>query len=107
MATGGLRRVLDWRALLVLGIANILGAGVYVTTGTAAVQFAGPAVALSCALAGFACLLIGLCYDVVSLGVASMFDTVAVGLIRLRSRARALRRHAAVPLRIHQQADYA
>ncbi len=57
-----LRRSLDWRALLILGIANILGAGVYVMTGTAAAQFAGPAVVLSFALAGAACVLVGLCY---------------------------------------------
>jgi len=57
-----LRRLLDWRALLVLGIANILGAGVYVMTGAAAAQFAGPAVTVSFALAGFACMLVGLCY---------------------------------------------
>ncbi|MGJ4803245.1 APC family permease [Luteimonas sp. SDU82] len=58
----GLRRVLDWRALLVLGIANILGAGVYVMTGAAAALFAGPAVSVSFALAGAACVLVGLCY---------------------------------------------
>lgn len=62
MQTTGLRRLLDWRALLVLGIANILGAGVYVMTGTAAAQFAGPAVSVSFALAGLACVLVGLCY---------------------------------------------
>jgi APA family basic amino acid/polyamine antiporter len=48
--------------LLVLGIANILGAGVYVMTGTAAARFAGPAVTLSFVIAGFACLLVALCY---------------------------------------------
>ncbi|MFT4196833.1 MAG: amino acid permease [Pseudoxanthomonas sp.] len=57
-----LRRALNWRSLLVLGIANILGAGVYVMTGTAAAQFAGPAVVVSFALAGLACVLVGLCY---------------------------------------------
>ncbi|MFT3762271.1 MAG: amino acid permease [Pseudoxanthomonas sp.] len=58
----GLQRRLSWRSLLVLGIANILGAGVYVMTGTAAAQFAGPAVVLSFAAAGVACVLVGLCY---------------------------------------------
>ncbi|MFT4198577.1 MAG: amino acid permease [Pseudoxanthomonas sp.] len=53
---------LGWGGLLVLGIANILGAGVYVMTGTAAAQFAGPAVVVSFALAGLACVLVGLCY---------------------------------------------
>ena len=57
-----LRRGLGWRSLLVLGIANILGAGVYVMTGTAAAQYAGPAVVVSFVLAGLACMLVGLCY---------------------------------------------
>ena len=59
---GGLRPSLGWGGLLVLGIANILGAGVYVMTGTAAARFAGPAVTLSFVIAGFACLLVALCY---------------------------------------------
>lgn len=53
---------MGWMSLLVLGVANILGAGVYVMTGTAAALFAGPAVTLSFVIAGFACLLVGLCY---------------------------------------------
>jgi len=62
MRTGALRPSLGWGGLLVLGIANILGAGVYVMTGTAAARFAGPAVTLSFVVAGFACLLVALCY---------------------------------------------
>lgn len=58
----GLRPSLGWGGLLVLGIANILGAGVYVMTGTAAARFAGPAVTVSFAIAGAACLLVALCY---------------------------------------------
>lgn len=58
----GLRPTMGWGGLLVLGIANVLGAGVYVMTGTAAAQFAGPAVTLSFAIAGAACLLVALCY---------------------------------------------
>ncbi|MBB6063514.1 amino acid permease [Pseudoxanthomonas broegbernensis] len=61
-AAPALRRGLTWRSLLVLGIANILGAGVYVMTGTAAAQYAGPAVVVSFGLAGAACVLVGLCY---------------------------------------------
>lgn len=57
-----LRPSLGWGGLLVLGIANILGAGVYVMTGTAAARFAGPAVTVSFVIAGFACLLVALCY---------------------------------------------
>ncbi|TWI67406.1 amino acid/polyamine/organocation transporter (APC superfamily) [Pseudoduganella lurida] len=61
-STGSLRPSLGWGGLLVLGIANILGAGVYVMTGTAAARFAGPAVTVSFAIAGAACLLVALCY---------------------------------------------
>lgn len=59
---GALRPSMGWSGLLVLGIANILGAGVYVMTGTAAARFAGPAVTVSFVIAGFACLLVALCY---------------------------------------------
>lgn len=57
-----LARKLGAMALLVLGIGNILGAGVYVMTGTAAANYAGPAVIISFTLAGLACALVGLCY---------------------------------------------
>jgi APA family basic amino acid/polyamine antiporter len=58
----GLKLGLGWQSLLVLGVANILGAGVYVLIGTAASLYAGPAVTLSFVIAGVACLLVGLCY---------------------------------------------
>lgn len=61
-SSASLPPTLGWAGLLVLGVANILGAGVYVMTGTAAASFAGPAVTISFLLAGFACLLVGLCY---------------------------------------------
>lgn len=57
-----LAKKLGWGALLVLGIGNILGAGVYVMTGTAAANYAGPAVVLSFVMAGIACAMVGLCY---------------------------------------------
>ncbi len=60
--TPGLKLGLGWQSLLVLGVANILGAGVYVLIGTAASLYAGPAVTLSFVIAGVACLLVGLCY---------------------------------------------
>ena len=53
---------LGWGSLLILGVAQILGAGVYVLIGTAASLYAGPAVTLSFVIAGVACLLVGLCY---------------------------------------------
>src|SRR5487761_627656 len=59
---GALRRTLGPLQLMLLGVGCIVGAGVYVLTGTAAAHFAGPGVVVSFAIAGFACALTGLCY---------------------------------------------
>jgi APA family basic amino acid/polyamine antiporter len=59
---GTLRRVLSAVNLTLLGIGGIIGAGIFVLTGTAAAQFAGPAIVLSFVLAGLGCLFAGLCY---------------------------------------------
>jgi len=48
--------------LLLLGIGAIIGAGIYVMTGSAAAHFAGPAVLISFLIAGTACAFAGLCY---------------------------------------------
>src|SRR5207237_9500039 len=45
-----------------LGIGAIIGAGIFVITGQAAAQFAGPAIVISFVLAGIACAFAGLCY---------------------------------------------
>ncbi|MGH8115737.1 MAG: APC family permease [Rhodanobacteraceae bacterium] len=57
-----LKRVLTARHLVMLGIGAVIGAGIFVLTGTAAAQFAGPALVLSFVFAGVACALAGLCY---------------------------------------------
>ena len=57
-----LRRALGPLNLLTLGIGAIIGAGIFVITGQAAAQFAGPAILLSFVLAGIACAFAGLCY---------------------------------------------
>ncbi len=57
-----LRRVLTARHLVLLGIGAVIGAGIFVLTGTAAAQFAGPALVISFIFAGIACALAGLCY---------------------------------------------
>ncbi|MBB4198633.1 APA family basic amino acid/polyamine antiporter [Rhodoblastus sphagnicola] len=49
-------------SLAALGIGAIIGAGIFVLTGAAAARYAGPAVVLSFALAGFACAIVALCY---------------------------------------------
>ena len=45
-----------------MGIGAVIGAGIFVLTGTAAARYAGPAVVLSFAAAGAVCALVGLCY---------------------------------------------
>ncbi|WNG18176.1 amino acid permease [Cystobacter fuscus] len=58
----GLRRTLSGLNLVMLGVGAIIGAGIFVVTGTAAAQHAGPAIILSFMLAGLGCLFAGLCY---------------------------------------------
>ena len=57
-----LSRALGPVNLITLGIGAIIGAGIFVLTGTAAAPYAGPAIVLSFILAGFACVFAGLCY---------------------------------------------
>ncbi|NTX40375.1 amino acid permease [Myxococcus sp. CA051A] len=57
-----LHRTLNGFQLTLLGIGAIIGAGIFVVTGTAAAQHAGPAIVLSFVLAGVGCLFAGLCY---------------------------------------------
>ena len=57
-----LKRALGALNLTMLGIGAIIGAGIFVLTGTAAAQYAGPAIVLSFILAGLGCLFAGLCY---------------------------------------------
>ncbi len=57
-----LRRALGALNLTMLGIGAIIGAGIFVLTGTAAAQYAGPAIVLSFVVAGLGCLFAGLCY---------------------------------------------
>ena len=57
-----LKRTLGPINLVFLGIGCIIGAGIYVMTGNAAANFAGPGVMLSFVIAGLACAFAGLCY---------------------------------------------
>jgi APA family basic amino acid/polyamine antiporter len=57
-----LRRALGPWNLITLGIGAIIGAGIFVITGQAAAQFAGPAIVISFVLAGITCAFAGLCY---------------------------------------------
>jgi APA family basic amino acid/polyamine antiporter len=58
----GLKRALGPIDLTMLGVGAIIGAGIFVLTGNAAAQHAGPAIVLSMVLAGIACTFAGLCY---------------------------------------------
>lgn len=62
LSEGGLRRSLSSFNLVSLGIGAIVGAGIFVLTGQAAAQYAGPAIALSFVISGLGCLFAGLCY---------------------------------------------
>jgi APA family basic amino acid/polyamine antiporter len=57
-----LRRALGAWHLTLLGIGGIIGTGIFVLTGTAAANHAGPALPLSFIFAGIGCTLAGLCY---------------------------------------------
>src|SRR5215470_4608419 len=60
--THELRRALGPWSLVALGVGGTIGAGIFVITGTAAAQYAGPAVLISFLIAGVGCLFAGLCY---------------------------------------------
>lgn len=57
-----LKRVLTRWGLTSLGIGAVIGGGIFVLTGIAAHDWAGPALALSFVLAGVACTFAALCY---------------------------------------------
>src|SRR5512132_3978980 len=57
-----LRRALGPTNLISLGIGAIIGTGIFVLTGAAAAQYAGPAIVLSFIVAAIACVFAGLCY---------------------------------------------
>ena len=58
-----MHRVLGPWHLTLLGIGGVIGAGIFVLTGQAAANYAGPAIALSFVISGLACAFAGLCYS--------------------------------------------
>ncbi|MEI7724781.1 MAG: amino acid permease [Bacteroidota bacterium] len=58
----GLKKTLTGFNLTTLGIGAIIGAGIFVLTGQAAAQYAGPAIVISFIISGIACAFAGLCY---------------------------------------------
>jgi APA family basic amino acid/polyamine antiporter len=57
-----LKRALSATNLVSIGIGGVIGAGIFVLTGQAAANYAGPAIVLSFILAGLGCAFAGLCY---------------------------------------------
>lgn len=57
-----LQKTLGPFSIIALGVGAIIGAGIFVLTGTAAAQYAGPGIMLSFVLAAVACAFVGLCY---------------------------------------------
>jgi basic amino acid/polyamine antiporter, APA family len=60
--SAGLVRTLGPGALIAIGIGGIIGTGIFVLTGLAAAQHAGPAIPLAFIVAALGCVFAGLCY---------------------------------------------
>lgn len=58
----GLKRSLSALNVTFIGVGAIIGAGIFVLTGQAAAQYAGPAIVISFVLAGITCGFAALCY---------------------------------------------
>jgi basic amino acid/polyamine antiporter, APA family len=79
-----LKRILGPLDLLMVGVGVIVGGGIFVVTGNAAAQLAGPAIVLSFLLAGLGCALTGMCYAelaamIPAAGSAYAFTYTALG----------------------------
>jgi APA family basic amino acid/polyamine antiporter len=59
---GGLKRTLSATNLVTLGIGAIVGTGIFVITGQAAADYAGPSLTISFLVSATCCILAGLCY---------------------------------------------
>ncbi|PAA77458.1 hypothetical protein BOX15_Mlig009002g2 [Macrostomum lignano] len=84
MMSTPLNRCLSTMDLILLGVGNMCGAGIYVLTGTVVKKKAGPATFLSYLIAGFTAFLNGLCYAelgsrVPKAGSAYSYTYVATG----------------------------
>ena len=82
----GLKKCLGAFELTMLGIGAIIGTGIFVLTGVAAADYAGPALVLSFVISGIACAFAALCYAELSAmipisGSAYTFGYVGLGEI--------------------------
>ncbi|PGS55851.1 amino acid permease [Bacillus sp. AFS041924] len=83
-APSSLNKVLGAFDLTMLGIGAIIGTGIFVLTGVAAADYAGPALILSFIIAGLACTFAALCYSefasmIPQAGSAYTYSYVAFG----------------------------
>src|SRR3984885_4632425 len=62
LAHGELKRSLGALNLVLLGIGCIIGTGIFVLTGHAAAEWAGPGIMISFVITGVLCGLVALCY---------------------------------------------
>ncbi|EDV97259.1 cationic amino acid transporter 4 [Drosophila grimshawi] len=79
-----LKRCLTTFDIALLGIGHMVGAGIYVLTGTVAKEMAGPGIILSFVLAGFVSMLAALCYAefgtrVPKAGSAYVYTYISIG----------------------------
>ncbi len=58
----GLKRALSATNLIFIGVGCIVGTGIFVITGTAAAQYAGPALSISFLISAVVCMFVALCY---------------------------------------------
>ena len=78
-----LARTLSAFHLVCLGIGATIGAGIFVLTGTAAAQHAGPALTLSFVLGGIACGFVALCYAELAAAIPASGSTYSYAKVTL------------------------
>ena len=79
----GLKKVLGAFELTMLGIGAIIGTGIFVLTGVAAADYAGPALILSFIISGMACVFAALCYAELSAAIPISGSAYTFGYVGL------------------------